>query len=92
MVRNPLRRQSRSKTTAVHAPASPKQNEAISMSNLVAAFVSVSLLTACSLQPDHPPEVLLSAYGGMGDRMGECMRYASESACLRQTWGDDDND
>ena len=92
MVRNPLRRRSGAKTSAVHASDFPKLNEAIFMSNLVTAFVAVSLLMACSLQPDHPPDVLLSAYGGVGDRMGDCMRYASESACLRQTWGADDGD
>jgi hypothetical protein len=29
----------------------------------------------------------LAAYGGMGDRMGQCMEYASESTCLKQTCG-----
>jgi hypothetical protein len=43
-------------------------------------------LAACPLQPDPRPEVPLAAYGGMGD----CMEYASESTCLKQTWGGDD--
>lgn len=45
---------------------------------------------ACGLKPDPPPQFPLSAYGGMGDRMAACMAYASESVCLRQTWGGDD--
>jgi hypothetical protein len=53
--------------------------------------IAVASLAACSLQPDPPPDVLLSAYGGMGDRMGKCMQYASESVCLRQTWGSEDD-
>lgn len=57
---------------------------------LIFATVLATVLAACSLQPDPPPEVPLSAYGGMGDRMGECMKYASESYCLKETWGGDD--
>ena len=58
-------------------------------------FVAVILLAAtplaaCTLEPDPRPEVPLAAYGGMGDRMGQCMEYASESTCLKQTWGGDD--
>lgn len=60
------------------------------MIRFAALIGSVATLAACGLQPDPPPEVPLSAYGGMGDRMGACMKYASESYCLRETWGGDD--
>lgn len=60
------------------------------MIRLMSAIMIAAPLAGCSLQPDPPPQVQLSAYGGMGDRMGQCLQYASESACLKQTWGGDD--
>ena len=48
------------------------------MIRLISAVVIAVPLAGCSLQPDPPPQVQLSAYGGMGDRMGQCLQYASE--------------
>jgi hypothetical protein len=57
---------------------------------VLAGVLGFSLpLFACGLQPDPPLEIPQSAYGGMGDIMAHCMQYASESTCLRQTWGGD---
>ncbi len=44
-------------------------------------------LRSVLVSPDPRPEVPLAAYGGMGDRMEQCMEYASESTCLKQTCG-----
>lgn len=76
-------------------PATARRNrntgkKEIPMTRLVVLIAIAAPLMACDLQPDPPPEVQLSAYGGMGDRMGQCMKYASESYCLKQTWGGDD--
>ena len=57
---------------------------------VAALLLAGGSLAGCSLQPDPPPPIPPSAYGGMGDRMGQCLQYASESACLKQTWGGDD--
>lgn len=62
------------------------------MTKLMTMLAAVSWLAACSLQPDAPPRVLASAYGGMGDVVGKCMQYASESYCVRQAWGSDEQD
>ncbi len=60
------------------------------MTKLAAILAAAATLVACGIQPDPPPEFPLSAFGGMGDVMAKCMQYASESTCLRQTWGGDD--
>lgn len=45
------------------------------------------LSAACSLSPTPPPSIPIEAYGGMGDRMAQCMQFASESYCEQQVWG-----
>ncbi len=56
------------------------------MRTLIAA-ASVALFSACGIQPDPPPQIDPSAYGGMGEEMARCMRYASESYCKSELWG-----
>lgn len=51
------------------------------------ALAVLLALAGCGLQPDPPPEVSPSAYGGMGAEMAKCMQYASESYCLQEIWG-----
>ncbi len=45
------------------------------------------LAAGCGLQPDPPPQIPASAYGGEGDRMAQCMEFASESYCEQKIWG-----
>ncbi|MCU0838640.1 MAG: hypothetical protein MUE49_07945 [Rhodospirillales bacterium] len=56
------------------------------MRRLVALMLPL-MLAGCGIQPDPPPEIPPSAYGGMGDMMAKCMEYGSESQCYRSTWG-----
>ncbi len=54
----------------------------------MASCAGLLLLAAgCALQPDPPPELPPSAYGGTGAEMAKCMQYASEAYCERQSWG-----
>jgi hypothetical protein len=55
-----------------------------------ALLIFATILAGCGIQPDPPPDIPLSAYGGMGDVMAKCMQYASESYCYRNTWGSDE--
>jgi len=52
--------------------------------------VAAMALASCGIKPDPPPDIPLSAFGGMGDVMAKCMQYASESYCYRSTWGSDE--
>jgi len=58
--------------------------------NAGALLIVATVLAGCGIQPDPPPDIPLSAYGGMGDVMAKCMQYASESYCYRNTWGSDE--
>lgn len=57
------------------------------MRTLTLLVVAGALAAACAMQPDPPPSIPPSAYGGMGAEMAKCMQYASESYCYRQIMG-----
>ena len=42
---------------------------------------------ACGLQPDPPPTFDRSEFSGTGDRMAQCMQFASQSYCEQEIWG-----
>jgi hypothetical protein len=54
---------------------------------ILVAVILLAGATGCPVQVDPPPTVAPEAYGGMGDRMAECMQYGSESYCEREVWG-----
>lgn len=66
--------------------------DAIINLKLLTLLMAITVVTACIVQPDAPPQILASAYGGIGDRVGKCIQYASESTCIRQSWGSDEQE
>lgn len=42
---------------------------------------------ACGLEPDPPPAFDRSDFGGTGDKMAQCMAFASQSYCEQEIWG-----
>jgi hypothetical protein len=58
-----------------------------SVVRLLGCVLLLGAAAGCGLQRTPPPDFPIQAYGGTGDRMAECMRYASESYCEREIWG-----
>ncbi len=48
---------------------------------------ATGLAAGCELHPDPPPQFESTNYGGEGDRMAQCMQFASESYCEQKIWG-----
>jgi hypothetical protein len=56
-------------------------------SGIGAACLVLVGTAACELQPDPPPTFYRSDFSGTGDKMAECMAFASQSYCEREIWG-----